>query len=97
MLLDSILYFIMIEFTQQIGQDFLNRKQVQKLLDAGIDMSDAKYFLFKRISREYIGLKNECTFGNNAIPTYSIAELARKMHPLDNDVMVKTFIKWSKK
>lgn len=89
----------MIEFTQQLGQDFLTRKQVQKLLDAGVDMSDAKYFLFKRISREYIGLKNECTFGNNAIPTYSITELARKMNiaDLDSDLMIKTWIKWNKK
>lgn len=89
----------MIEFTQQVGQDFLTRKQVQKLLDAGIDMSDAKYFLFKRVSREYIGLKNECTFGNNAIPTYSVAELARKMNmtDLDSDLMIKTWIKWNKK
>ena len=89
----------MIEFTQQVGQDFLTRKQVQKLLDAGIDMSDAKYFLFKRVSREYIGLKNECTFGNNAIPTYSVAEFARKMNmsDLDSDFMIKTWIKWNKK
>jgi len=89
----------MLEFTQQVGQDFLTRKQVQKLLDAGIDMSDAKYFLFKRVSREYIGLKNECTFGNNAIPTYSVVELARKMNisGLDSDLMIKTWIKWNKK
>lgn len=89
----------MIEFNQLVEKDFLNRKQVQKLLDAGIDMSDAKYFLFKRISKEYVGLKNECTFGNNAVPTYSIAELARKMHSLDfdNDVVIKTWIKWNKK
>ena len=97
--LELILYFIMLEFTQPVEQDFLNRKQVQKLLDAGIDMSDAKYFLFKRINREYLGLKNECTFGNNAIPTYSVGELARKMNvaELDGNYLVRTLIKWNKK
>lgn len=95
----STLYSIMIEFTQLMEQDFLNRKQAQKLLDAGIDMSDAKYFLFRRVSREYLGLKNECTFGNNAIPTYSMGELARKMNvaELDGNNLVKTLIKWNKK
>ena len=87
----------MIEFTQPMEQDFLNRKQVQKLLDAGIDMSDAKYFLFKRVNREYIGLKNECTFGNNAIPTYSISEIAIKLQIISINNLLKEFIKWNKK
>lgn len=85
----------MIEFTKFLEQDFLNRKQVQQLLNAGINMLDAKYFLFKRVGREYLGLKNERTFGNNAIPTYSISELARKINipDLDGDLMIKTLIK----
>jgi hypothetical protein len=89
----------MLEFTQELEQDFLNRKQVQKLINANIDLSDAKYFLFKRINKEYIGLKNECTFGNNAIPTYSVVELARKMgsNTLSTDLITKNYIKWNKK
>jgi len=88
----------MIEFSH-IEQDFLNRKQAQKLLDAGVDMSDAKYFLFKRVSREYLGLKNECTFGNNAIPTYSLTELARKVNvtELNANDLTNTLIGWNKK
>ena len=37
----------MIELNSKTQQDFLNREWVQKLLDAGVDMSDAKYFLHK--------------------------------------------------
>ena len=35
----------MIELNKKTQQDFLNRKWVQKLLDAGVDMSDAKYHI----------------------------------------------------
>ena len=35
----------MIELNSKTQQDFLNREWVQKLLDAGVDMSDAKYFI----------------------------------------------------
>ena len=33
----------MIELNSKTQQDFLNREWVQKLLDAGVDMSDAYY------------------------------------------------------
>ena len=33
----------MIELNSKTQQDFLNREWVQRLLDAGVDMSDAKY------------------------------------------------------
>ena len=92
-MLELIQFFIMIEFTPLMEQDFLNRKNAQKLIDAGIDMSDAKYFLFKRVGREYLGTKTECTFGNNAIPTLSITELFTRsggVIPIDN--LIKTFI-----
>ena len=35
----------MIELNEKTQQDFLNRKWVQKLLEAGVDMSDAKYYI----------------------------------------------------
>ena len=35
----------MIELNEKTQQDFLNREWVQKLLDVGVDMSDAKYFI----------------------------------------------------
>ena len=37
----------MIELNSKTQQDFLNREWVQRLLEAGVDMSDAKYFLHK--------------------------------------------------
>lgn len=35
----------MIELNKKTQQDFLSREWVQKLLDAGVDMNDAKYFI----------------------------------------------------
>jgi hypothetical protein len=37
----------MIELNSKIQQDFLNREWVHKLLDAGVDMSDAYYGIGK--------------------------------------------------
>lgn len=37
----------MIELNSKTQEDFLNREWVQRLLDAGVDMSDAKYCLVK--------------------------------------------------
>lgn len=41
----------MIELNDKTKHDFLSREWVQKLLDAGVDMSDAKYAIG---SRHYI-------------------------------------------
>ena len=35
----------MIELNKKTQQDFLNREWVQRLLDAGVNMSDAKYYI----------------------------------------------------
>ena len=35
----------MIELNKKTQQDFLNREWVQRLLEAGVDMSDAKYYI----------------------------------------------------
>lgn len=35
----------MIELNSKTQQDFLNREWVEKLLDSGVDMSDAKYYI----------------------------------------------------
>ena len=35
----------MIELNKKTQQDFLNREWVQRLLDAGVDMNDAKYYI----------------------------------------------------
>lgn len=36
----------MIELNKKTQQDFLNREWVQRLLDVGVDMSGAKYYIF---------------------------------------------------
>ena len=40
----------MIELNSKTQQDFLNREWVQKLLEAGVDMSDAKYYIVEEPS-----------------------------------------------
>ena len=81
----------MIKLNSKTQQDFLNREWVQKLLDAGVDMSDAKYALYRlkdattdivvyqgtffADDRYYNGIKVE-----NIVPTYTVSELLYKLH-----------------
>ena len=44
----------MIELNSKTQQDFLNREWVQRLLDAGIDMSDAKYVIAKDLEFPWV-------------------------------------------
>ena len=80
----------MIELNSKTQQDFLNRKWVQKLLDAGVDMSDAKYSIGRIPVMEvydyiYLG-KPEYNVSQagftliDKIPTYTISELLYKLH-----------------
>ena len=78
----------MIELNKKTQQDFLNREWVQKLLDAGVDMSDAKYCICKHIDStelkgDYVYLRedehNNC-YTINVIPTYTVSELLYKLH-----------------
>lgn len=78
----------MIELNSKTQQDFLNREWVQKLLDAGVDMSDAKYCICKHIDftelkGDYVYLRedehNNC-YTINVIPTYTVSELLYKLH-----------------
>lgn len=48
----------MIELNEKTQQDFLNREWVQKLLDAGADLSDAKYWIVKTTNSLNDGLKD---------------------------------------
>ena len=83
----------MIELNKKTQQDFLNREWVQRLLDAGIDMSDAKYCIGKRHADDvefiwYAGKYNltlAFTFiegfkMTDVIPTYTVSELLYKLH-----------------
>ena len=81
----------MIELNKKTEQDFLNRKWVQNLLDAGVDMSDAKYCLYhpNEGGGDYITdikviRKIEEEEKENArwdyVPTYTVSELLYKLH-----------------
>ena len=74
----------MIELNKKTQQDFLNREWVQKLLDAGVNMSDAKYRIYNGFDgKDYITLETQlisCTTANNIIPTYTVSELLYKLH-----------------
>ena len=74
----------MIELNSKTQQDFLNREWVQRLLDAGVDMSDAKYRIYNGFNgKDYVTLKSQlisCTSANDIIPTYTVSELLYKLH-----------------
>ncbi len=74
----------MIELNKKTQQDFLNREWVQKLLDAGVDMSDAKYRIYNAFNgKDYITLKSQLISYKTAdhiIPTYTVSELLYKLH-----------------
>ena len=78
----------MIELNEKTQQDFLNREWVQKLLDAGVDMSDAYYGIGRdkmHGNRDKIfflhmwGLEDTENF-TDKIPTYTVSELLYKLH-----------------
>jgi len=77
----------MIELNEKTQQDFLNRQWVQKLLDAGVDMSDAYYGIARDTThgnRDKIffihmwGLEDTESF-TDKIPTYTVSELLYKL------------------
>lgn len=76
----------MIELNDKTQQDFLNREWVQKLLDAGVDMSDAKYCIRKYRLNPYsveesdVVIEKRLYPGINCIPTYTVSELMYKLH-----------------
>jgi len=80
----------MIELNKKTQQDFLNRELVQKLLDAGVDMSDAKYYILHTVEDEYdcgpdrdfIVYKEQVALYEslNPVPTYTTSELLYKLH-----------------
>ena len=78
----------MIELNEKTQQDFLNREWVQKLMDAGIDMSDAKYIIAKdKLSMnddepdltDYVWYKDSTAEVYDVCPTYTVQELFYKL------------------
>ena len=74
----------MIELNSKTQQDFLNREWVQRLLDAGVNISDAKYYIYTNPDnrKDYIGYKKQMDieYALNCVPTYTVSELLYKLH-----------------
>jgi len=74
----------MIELNKKTQQDFLNREWVKRLLDAGVDMSDAKYSIVhvKEFDIDVVTYNkpNEIVEDQNPVPTYTVSELLYKLH-----------------
>jgi len=77
----------MIELNSKTQQDFLNREWVQRLLDAGVDMSDAKYCIYRSNGTDYIDyclpydtIKDSQIKSISIVPTYTVSELLYKLH-----------------
>ena len=78
----------MIELNKKTQQDFLNREWVQRLLDAGVDMSDAKYCLCRHLASTnlkgdyiyYVDETRDNDYITEWVPTYTVSELLYKLH-----------------
>lgn len=79
----------MIELNNKTQQDFLNREWMQRLLDAGVNVSDAKYYITKdkwdkdnKKVRDYITIKEDLinAYCYDICPTYTVSELLYKLH-----------------
>ena len=78
----------MIELNEKTQQDFLNREWVQKLLDVGVNMSDAYYYLHNNstgdcfiLAKELAdNMKEKGLNGSKILPTYTVSELLYKLH-----------------
>ena len=77
----------MIELNNKTKQDFLSREWVQRLLDARVDMSDAKYCIYRSNGTDYIDycfpygtIKDSQITSISIVPTYTLSELLYKLH-----------------
>ena len=82
----------MIELNSKTRHDFLDVEWVKKLLDVGVDMSDAKYSIVspKFVDDYYeVVYGDEMSWGAHAVspecykyvcPTYTVSELLYKLH-----------------
>lgn len=82
----------MIELNEKTKEDFLSREMVAELLNAGIDMSDAKYIIAKdKLSMyddepdltDYVWYKDSSAEVYDVVPTYTVTELQRKVRKDD--------------
>lgn len=78
----------MIKLTPQTAQDFLSKYWVNKLLEAGVDMKDASYFIITRKypngEVSYVVTEDELNHSPKSdtkpIPTYTLSQLLYKLN-----------------
>lgn len=73
----------MIKLDNVTMHDFLNRRMVQELLDVGVDMSDATYYIATSMQGEdyvFYGNSDDILEIHNPVPTYTVSQLHFKLH-----------------
>lgn len=76
----------MLKFDKKLQCCFVNKKWMTKLVEAGLDCSDASYFIVSTTDEQFICdkdewdmFKNDLKFTKEFIPTYNLTELIMKM------------------
>jgi hypothetical protein len=72
----------MIELNDKTKQDFLDREWVERLLEAGVDMCDAKYCIVDVRGTDVVCYNKvkDIVDDQRPVPTYTISELLFKLH-----------------
>ena len=82
----------MIKIDKRVQEDFLSKEWCLKLLEAGIDMTDAKWFIGTIHKEEYIVYKDTEEYLRvfNPTPTCTLSELIYKLAPFLSHVAFTT-------
>jgi uncharacterized protein YjiS (DUF1127 family) len=92
----------MITLDNSTSKDFLNREQVQRLIDVGVDMSDARYIIAKdKLSKydpepdltDYVWYKETTAEVYDVCSTYSYSELMDKLQSLSIEELADIIVK----
>lgn len=92
----------MIQLDNSTSKDFLGREQVQKMIDAGVDMSDARYIIAKdKLSKydpepdltDYVWYKETTAEVYDVCPTYSYSELMDKLQSISIEELADIIVK----
>lgn len=86
----------MIKYSIKTSRDFLSDEWSKRLSFAGMDMTDAQYFIGSLHNELYIVHESEPEYLRlfNKVPTYTMVDLIHKLHkssPLGKDI--KTYMK----
>ena len=70
----------MLLFDKYLKHVFITPKMSEKLIERGVNMNDAQFYIISKDGKEYVVSKKEITDKTNAVPTYSIADFMYKLH-----------------